>query len=102
MINKIRIWFLCIREKIVYTKYISSLLDTHCCLHDYSDIDKLFYIEKAVRKTIPAKVISCYNEDDKYGIGIPKYYKCPSCKKIIYNTQNYCGKCGQRLSYYDI
>lgn len=38
-------------------------------------------------------------EEDGYGAWGSLYGHCPNCKGTVYDEQNYCEKCGQRLDW---
>lgn len=52
-----------------------------------------------VERDIPKKPTDQQLEEDGYGAWGSLYGHCPNCKGTVYDEQNYCEKCGQRLDW---
>ena len=52
-----------------------------------------------VERDIPKAPIDQQLEEDGYGAWGSLYGHCPNCKGTVYDEQNYCEKCGQRLDW---
>ena len=61
-----------------------NLLFSECTVKVTSD--ELAEINELIRRSKPMAVID--------GSG---YYKCPTCKEVLYRNVKYCHNCGQRV-----
>lgn len=52
-----------------------------------------------VERDIPKAPTGQQLEEDGYGAWGSLYGDCPNCKGTVYDEQNYCEKCGQRLDW---
>ena len=52
-----------------------------------------------VERDIPKAPTDQQLEEDAYGAWGSLYGHCPNCKGTVYDEQNYCEKCGQRLDW---
>ena len=77
------------------------------CIHEYIEwkgneprkpVKGVFWGKDAERNT-PKQPTDIMLEEDAYGAWGSLYGKCPNCKGTVYDEQNYCEKCGQRLDW---
>lgn len=52
-----------------------------------------------VERDIPKAPTDQLLEEDGYGAWGSLYGNCPNCGESVYEEQNYCEKCGQRLNW---
>lgn len=52
-----------------------------------------------VERDIPKAPTDKQLEEDGYGAWGSLYGRCPNCRESVYEEQNYCEKCGQRLDW---
>lgn len=52
-----------------------------------------------IERDIPKAPTDQQLEEDGYGAWGSLYGNCPNCKGTVYDEQNYCEKCGQRLDW---
>ena len=52
-----------------------------------------------IGRDIPKAPTDQQLEEDGYGAWGSLYGKCPNCGKSVYDEQNYCENCGQRLDW---
>ena len=52
-----------------------------------------------IERDIPKAPTDQQLEEDGYGAWGSLYGHCPNCKGTVYDEQNYCEKCGQRLDW---
>lgn len=52
-----------------------------------------------IERDIPKAPTDQQLEEDAYGAWGSLYGDCPNCKGTVYDEQNYCEKCGQRLDW---
>lgn len=52
-----------------------------------------------VERDIPKAPTDKELEEDGYGAWGSLYGRCPNCRESVYEEQNYCEKCGQRLDW---
>lgn len=69
--------------------------------NNYDD-DKYGMIYDALKATIPMEVEEYEDDDGDDEDGNPiirHFYGCPRCHKSIYQSFNFCTRCGQRLQW---
>lgn len=52
-----------------------------------------------IERDIPKAPTDKQLEEDAYGAWGSLYGSCPNCRGSVYEEQNYCEKCGQRLDW---
>ena len=52
-----------------------------------------------IERDIPKAPTDQQLEEDGYGAWGSLYGECPNCRASVYEEQNYCEKCGQRLDW---
>ena len=61
--------------------------------------DSIVDRQPTVERDIPKAPTDQVLEEDGYGAWGSLYGKCPNCRGSVYEEQNYCEKCGQRLDW---
>ena len=64
------------------------------------DIDEVPTVDAVpIERDIPKAPIDQQLEEDGYGAWGSLYGTCPNCRGSVYEEQNYCERCGQRLDW---
>lgn len=101
--NKIEMFILERQERRLHIKMIKKLVDESSTRYSDDMSSKLFYIEEALKKAAIRRAEEYEDDDGDDEDGSPiirRFYGCPTCHEIIYQSQNYCSHCGQRLKFW--
>lgn len=90
-------------DAIKYREYLEPMgngMYVHVGIVDDKEIDAMPTIEAvSLERDIPKAPTDKELEEDAYGAWGSLYGHCPNCKGTVYDEQNYCEKCGQRLDW---